>query len=305
MKLKCHFGDYAQSMSYVAATMLLGLPEEHVFAIMSVLNSDPAFIPGHWKHEASGFACDSYAAFDFIEKEMKDVIDHLKKNLIFPNMVFQKYFQGLSIHVFPFEAALQYIEEFLRHGIVFLWHFSICLFRWLKDALLSLDKIDRILAVLRLERDELERHGLLCSTEQFLSLIKEATSMQLLGDIGHWTFDLKKMREDVYTQHIKHLLEKPTKVEDEEEEDESDDCQLCRENFPDFWCEDCVQFICEDCHESEKKEHTQDHDVTSNDDLSVEEIDEKWKRARKAASKCKVDEVTKEMEDLELDDEEE
>lgn len=306
MKLRGHTGDYAQSMSYVSATLLLSLPEHTVFSIMATLDSDAAYLPGHWKHEAHGFVRDAYISYELLEKENGEVVDHLRRHYIVPNMVFQKYYQGLGLHLFPFEAALQYLEEFLTHGVVFLWHFTLCLFHSLKSTLLSLTEIDKILAVLRLEKDHLNRLGIPHSAEHYLSLIEKAARMTLLGDIRHYTFDLSLTRENAFTKHVKPLLE-PKKKENDgegegEEEEEGDDCQICKENFPDFWCEDCVRFICETCHENQDGSHDDTHGVTPNEEMEEEEIDQNWTRARKSAKSTpkNVDSLVDTLENLKV-----
>mmetsp|Transcript_15015 Transcript_15015/g.21019 ORF Transcript_15015/g.21019 Transcript_15015/m.21019 type:complete len:376 (-) Transcript_15015:59-1186(-) len=294
MSLRGHFGDYAQAMSYVGALLLLSLSEEQTFAIMSTINKDEGYIPGHWQHEAFGYARDAYVMYHFLEKEMKEVADHLQAHLIRPSMFLQKYYQGLCIHILPLEAALQYIEEFLRHGIVFLWHFSLTLFKWIKEPLLGLKDVARILALLRLEPKELDQLGLSRSTESYLKLIEEASKMTLLGDLKSYSFDLPKLRDETFNTHIKPLQAKP-QTNQEEEDEEDDDCQICKDNLPDFWCEECVTFLCEDCHENGS--HDNGHEVTSTDEIEEEEIDDNWKRVR---DKKNVDALVSAVENLEI-----
>mmetsp|Transcript_372 Transcript_372/g.634 ORF Transcript_372/g.634 Transcript_372/m.634 type:complete len:394 (-) Transcript_372:86-1267(-) len=276
-KIHKHWSDYAQSMTYVAATLLLALPEEETFCILDRLNSKDKYLPGHWKPEASGYATDAFISWRFLSDEkngVSEVPKHLSTYLIKPNSLFQKYMQGLGLHLFPLECAVEYIEHFLRQGITFLWHFHIVLFKWLKSALLGLDRIDLILALLRLEKSELDTHELSYTPSQFFELIEKASKMTVLDPKE---LDIPALRIEVFQSDVKPLLEA---ADVEPDEDDCDDCMICKEEFPEFWCETCVKFVCEGCNEETCGES---HDFVSTDDLEDDDIDEKWVRARKQA----------------------
>ena len=278
MSLGGHFRDYSSAMSSVAALLLLSLSEEQTFAIMSTVNKDEGYIPGHWKGESIGYVRDAYVMYHFLEKEMKEVTEHLQRHFIQPSLFLDRYYKALCVHTLPFEAVLQYIEEFLRHGIVFLFHFTLTLFKWIKEHLLALKDVTRILALLRLEPRELDQLGLPRSTESYLKLIEEASKMTLLGDLRSYTFNLPQLREETFNKHILPLYAKPPGMKKDEENDKENDdfCQVCGENLPDIWCEECVLFLCEDCHENGS--HEKSHKVTSIDEIDEKDIDEKWKR---------------------------
>jgi len=279
-KCRLHWSDYAQSMTYVAGTMMLVLNEVDTFCILCRLNKEDKYLPGHWKHEATGYATDAFVSWRFLSDEKNGVSEipkHLSTYLIRPNSLFQKYMQGLGLHLFPLESAVEYIEQFLRQGVIFLWHFHIVLFKWMKAPLLKLERIDLILALLRLEKSELDDHNLTYSSKQFLELIEEAGKMTTL-DADE--LDIPKLRKEVYEGEVKPLLD-AAKVEPDE--DECDDCLICKEGLPEFWCETCVKYICEDCNEEVCA--SQEHDFMSMDDLEDDDIDEKWDRARKEMKK--------------------
>ena len=289
-KIQKNWADYAQSMTYVAGTMLLALTEEETFCILCRLNSEDKYLPGHWKHEASGYATDAFISWRFLSDEkngVSEVPKHLSTYFIKPNSLFQKYMQGLGLHLFPLECAVEYIEQFLRQGVTFLWHFHITLFRWLKTTLLGLDRIDLILAVLRLERSELATHKLSSTSAHFFELIEETSKMTVLDPKE---LNIRQLREEVYEGEVRPLLEGANVVPDE---DECDDCMVCKEGLPEFWCETCVKFICEDC--NEELCDPESHEFVSNDDLEDDDIDEKWVRAREEAKKVGslTDEVAK------------
>uniref|UniRef100_A0A061SCM2 B box-type domain-containing protein n=1 Tax=Tetraselmis sp. GSL018 TaxID=582737 RepID=A0A061SCM2_9CHLO len=48
-----------------------------------------------------------------------------------------------------------------------------------------------------------------------------------------------------------------------DDDDGVDECQLCKDNLPDYYCEDCKSNICEDCHENppENSSHLSSHKV--------------------------------------------
>ena len=280
-KCRIKWDDYAQSMTYVAGTLLLALDEVDTFCILCRLNSGDKYLPGHWKHEATGYATDSFVSWKFLSDEkhgVSEIPKHLSTYLIRPNSLFQKYMQGLGLHLFPLECAVEYIEKFLSQGVIFLWHFHIALFKWLKAPLLKLERIDLILALLRLESSQLESHGLSYSTAQFLELIEEASKMTFLDE----GIDIPALRKEVYEGEVRPLLE-AAKVEPDE--DECDDCLICKEGLPEFWCESCVKYICEDCNEEVCA--PEGHDFISMDDMEDDDIDEKWERAREEMKKVK------------------
>jgi hypothetical protein len=112
-------------LSFLASVLLLFLPEGQVFAMLSKINSNPKYIPGYWKHEAVAFARDAYVFERILRQKNVPLADHLNKTGALRETFCQKYMVALSIHVLPFEALFEFLENFFTHGARYLFQFTL------------------------------------------------------------------------------------------------------------------------------------------------------------------------------------
>lgn len=144
------FGDYSQSLGYVASFLLLLLEEEDAVVILEHLNFDPKYIPQYWRAQAVAFATDAFVFQSLMEKFHPEVAQHLLKNGLFPNTYSQKWFSGLNIHVLSFEPLMDFLDQFFQKGHIFSFQFGLALVDKLAPVILKSDTT-AIFELLRLD----------------------------------------------------------------------------------------------------------------------------------------------------------
>lgn len=117
----------------------------------------------------------------------------------------------------------------------------------------------------------------------------------------------------MYEENLQKRMEASSKVMTvtaEEQEEDDDDCQICKDDFPEYWCEDCVTFICETCHDDGKGEHdSEEHSIVNLEEIEDDDRDEKWelvranKRKAKQGGKDAVDQAADEIAKLSINTE--
>mmetsp|Transcript_32389 Transcript_32389/g.82498 ORF Transcript_32389/g.82498 Transcript_32389/m.82498 type:complete len:307 (-) Transcript_32389:61-981(-) len=119
------FGDYQQSMGYVAGLMCLFFDPATVFKVLTVLNDHPKFLPGYWRGEATACAVDGYVCIGLLKPTMRDRL--LKLGLL-PETFVQKWFAGLCIHHLPYSLLFDFLDRFFAAGNSYLFQFFIAFF---------------------------------------------------------------------------------------------------------------------------------------------------------------------------------
>ncbi|KYR00738.1 RabGAP/TBC domain-containing protein [Tieghemostelium lacteum] len=238
--LKKQFGDYQQGFSFVTSFMMLTLPEEENIAIMLKINS---MLPGYWKHEAIDYGISALTFNNILQKIFPEISVHLQKNLIQPETFCSKWFLGLFVHLLPFRYLFQFMEKFLAGGVVYLYKFGLGLMEVLKSRILATDNVNVIYALLRLDSPEIK-------DEDFQKITDAAEKYDLSK------FDLEAIGKQVYELHLKSRIEKAHQVHAKVEE--IPDCQWCYDDFPELYCIQCKQLVCQACIDDYADDH--DHD---------------------------------------------
>ncbi|XP_049850745.1 uncharacterized protein LOC126323788 [Schistocerca gregaria] len=260
--LENQFKDYHQGLSFLVSFLMLFEEEDDViFSIAKRLNEDEEFIPGYWKHEAVAFATDAYVLDYLLSRHNADVYEHLRSNSILPATYPQKWFVALCVHVLPFDALYLFLKQFFSRGVYFLFQFGLAFFDVLGPSILSSANPADIFAYLRLDSSSID--------------IEESIPMKIVQRAEHLVVDeikslsdLRDLRQKMYDEHLgkKYELFNQTRAEedeeDEEEEDEEarpgDECQVCQNMVPDYWCIQCDKFICGMCVDKQAGEHKKD-----------------------------------------------
>merc|ERR1740130_2326164 len=87
------FGDYQQSLGYVAGLLLIFFDPATVFKVLTVLNDHPRFLTGYWRGEATACAIDGYVAMSLLCSFGKQTVhDKLMKLGLLPETFVQKWF---------------------------------------------------------------------------------------------------------------------------------------------------------------------------------------------------------------------
>jgi len=119
------FGDYQQSMGYVAGLLCLFFDPATVFKVLTVLNDHPKFLPGYWRGEATSCAVDGYVCVGLLKPTLKD---KLMKLGLLPETFVQKWFAGLCIHHLPYHILFHFLDRFFVAGNAYLFQFFLSFF---------------------------------------------------------------------------------------------------------------------------------------------------------------------------------
>eukprot|EP00761_Pharyngomonas_kirbyi_P014133 gb/GECH01014163.1/.p1 GENE.gb/GECH01014163.1/~~gb/GECH01014163.1/.p1 ORF type:complete len:366 (+),score=124.89 gb/GECH01014163.1/:1-1098(+) len=254
--LNHQLGDYHQALCYVASFMRLTLDKDSVVKIILKLAHDSKYIPQVWKGESVAASIDSYVFFELLKERLPKLAEHIG-SMTPPNTYHQKWFIGLGVNVLPFKTLYVFFDRFLEEGYPFLFRFFLSLTQRLEDAILAAKDHESLLALLRLD----------LSKKKVQDLVENASLDEIAEDIiaGVEDFDLSDVdfdsrRKDAYNKHIKPALEAANRnmnQEDEdsdvitfdsdEEDEEGEECEVCFERFPDYFCTQTNKMVCEEC----------------------------------------------------------
>lgn len=300
--LAAKFGDYHQGLSYVASFLSLTLPEADVVALCTHLNDTEKYLPGYWKHETVKFATDAYVFQELALKFVPEVAQHLQRNGVDPTSYAQKWFVGLCVHVLPFEFLFQYFEGFLAGGYKFLMQFGLSLVKQLQDKLLAVNNnFSVFLGLLRLDPK------IIAHNAQFDEMLQRV--FEGVKDFDLDGIDFKELREQTYNKYLKQRMEAAKNVQ-VDSDDEIEDCEICKDEFPEVYCKECKLKICEICHNEPPagSKHLRSHKVKELDEDEEEEKEEEdddgdeeeeeEKTAKPANGDASVDKATADLEKL-------
>lgn len=119
------FGDYQQSMGYVAGVMCLFFDPPTVFKVLTVLNDHPKYLTGYWRGEATACAVDGYVATSIMKSHVRDKI--MKLGLL-PETFVQKWFAGICIHHLNYHVLFHFLDRFFKDGNTYLFQFFLAFF---------------------------------------------------------------------------------------------------------------------------------------------------------------------------------
>lgn len=119
------FGDYQQSLGYVAGVLLIFFDPATTFKVLTVLNDHPKYLPGYWRGEATACAVDGYVAFSLLKTTMKQKMMSLG---LLPETFVQKWFAGVCIHHLPYRLLFPYLDNFFKMGNRYCFQFFLAFF---------------------------------------------------------------------------------------------------------------------------------------------------------------------------------
>mmetsp|Transcript_67810 Transcript_67810/g.175674 ORF Transcript_67810/g.175674 Transcript_67810/m.175674 type:complete len:307 (+) Transcript_67810:49-969(+) len=128
------FGDYQQSLGYVAGLLLLFYDPATVFKVLTVLNDSPKFLPGYWRGEATACAVDGYVCLGQLRPYLREKLLSLG---LLPETFVQKWFAGLCIHHLPYNLLFPFLDGFFAHGNSFLFQFFLSFFDEFENDIMS------------------------------------------------------------------------------------------------------------------------------------------------------------------------
>eukprot|EP01122_Echinamoeba_exundans_P009245 TRINITY_DN3224_c0_g1_i3.p1 TRINITY_DN3224_c0_g1~~TRINITY_DN3224_c0_g1_i3.p1 ORF type:complete len:402 (-),score=115.43 TRINITY_DN3224_c0_g1_i3:189-1394(-) len=303
------FGDYAQGLSFLASLLLLFLPEGKVLAMLSKINTDPKYIPGYWKHEAVAFARDAYVFERFWRQRNVPLADHLNKTGALPETFCQKYMVALSIHVLPFEALFEFLENFFTRGARYLFQFALSFVQHLEKLLMAANDTPTVFAYLRLDTkmitypEELPLAAVKAALEVDISDIdddaklaavrEEVFNLKLRGRFEALAAarareeEEKRRREEKKKQKEENGDSGASDSEDDDDDSDFDsdgddgiECQICESNWPEYYCKDCDKLVCGMCNDKKRPPHVAGHKVKNADEDTIQQITEKLAKTK-------------------------
>eukprot|EP00756_Hemistasia_phaeocysticola_P065986 Hpha_TRINITY_DN8928_c0_g1::TRINITY_DN8928_c0_g1_i1::g.80890::m.80890 len=215
------FGNYSQGMAHVAALLMLTEEEDDVMVILRKVNNQ--YIPGHWEHEATGYAINAYVFWHVCKQIHGDAIAHLDGMHMMPEMYCRKWFSQLFLHALDIEHWYVFFESFLRHGFPYLIACGLSVMGYLKDRVLTSNDHGTLLKMFALNPSvgitSLDGRRMIDGATEFLDRVKKT-----LGSDE----ELKKLRADLYDKHLRKRMEEAAiqKAKMEEDQDDVEDCPL-------------------------------------------------------------------------------
>lgn len=119
------FGDYQQSMGYVAGLMLIFFDPATVFKVLTVLNDHPKYLPGYWRGEATACAVDGYVCLKLLRAPIREKLLGLG---LLPETFVQKWFAGVCIHHLPYHLLFPFLDNFFKMGNRYCFQFFLAFF---------------------------------------------------------------------------------------------------------------------------------------------------------------------------------
>mmetsp|Transcript_109261 Transcript_109261/g.308231 ORF Transcript_109261/g.308231 Transcript_109261/m.308231 type:complete len:307 (-) Transcript_109261:165-1085(-) len=187
------FGDYQQSMGYVAGLMLLFFDAATTFKVLTVLNDHPRFLTGYWRGEATACAVDGYICMGLMKPTMRD---HLLKLGLLPETFVQKWFAGVCIHHLPYSLLMDFLDKFFEHGNHYLFQFFLAFFDEFDEDLMRMTSNPDANALIRLES----------APEARLERVIEAASGARYVDVLR-SVDLHRLRAAAFDERLSQRLQ--------------------------------------------------------------------------------------------------
>mmetsp|Transcript_939 Transcript_939/g.2149 ORF Transcript_939/g.2149 Transcript_939/m.2149 type:complete len:309 (-) Transcript_939:49-975(-) len=187
------FGDYQQSLGYVAGLLLLFFDPATVFKVLTVLNDHPKYLPGYWRGEATACAVDGYVCLNLLRPPTRDRL--LKLGLL-PETFVQKWFAGICIHHLPYHLLFPFLDRFFARGQSYLFQFFLAFFDEFEEDFLRFTSNPEANQLIRFES----------APEERLQRTVEAASGQRYVDIVA-KLDVHKDRTAAFEEHLSRRLQ--------------------------------------------------------------------------------------------------
>merc|ERR1712232_1299433 len=142
------FGDYQQSMGYVAGLLCLFFDPPTVFKMLTVMNDSPKYLPGYWRGEATACAVDGYVCLNLMKATTRTKLLSLG---LMPETFVQKWFAGITIHHLPYHLLMPFLDNFFKYGNSYLFQFFLAFFDEFEEDFMKFNSNPEANALLRFE----------------------------------------------------------------------------------------------------------------------------------------------------------
>jgi len=187
------FGDYQQSMGYVAGLLLIFFDPATVFKVLTVLNDHPKFLPGYWRGEATACAVDGYVCLKLLRPHIRDKMMGLG---LLPETFVQKWFAGICIHHLPYHLLFPFLDNFFKQGNRYLFQFFLAFFDEFEAEVMGARSNPEVNSLIRFETAPEPR------LQRVVEAALEAKYVEIVGSI-----DFHKCRSEAFEANLSRRLQ--------------------------------------------------------------------------------------------------
>merc|ERR1712032_1809766 len=187
------FGDYQQSLGYVAGILLIFFDPATVFKVLTVLNDSPKYLPGYWRGEATACAVDGYVCLRLLRPPIKDRLLQLG---LLPETFVQKWFAGVCIHHLQYHLLFLFLDRFFAKGQQYLFQFFLAFFDEFEEDFLSFTSNPEANQLIRLESAPEER------LRRTVEAASESRYVEIVAKL-----DVHNARTSAFEEHLSRRLQ--------------------------------------------------------------------------------------------------
>eukprot|EP00494_Astrolonche_serrata_P031626 UN31895 len=141
-KARRKFGDYQQSLSYMAGFLLLFYDMGTVYKMLTILNNSPKYLSNYWRGENVQCNIDGWVLFDILPHYLPTLDKEFKSKMIQPNILAlsQKWFGGCLIQNIPCPYLLDIMDGFFNEGVTYIFRTALSILKVTQPLMLTLCK---------------------------------------------------------------------------------------------------------------------------------------------------------------------
>ncbi|CCI42301.1 unnamed protein product [Albugo candida] len=187
---------YCQSMNFITGMMLLFIPEEDAFWLLSVLlHEDPSFYlcAENYSQTMLGSRTDQLVFQKLIQKRYPDIAAHFKANGIQIHLITLHWFLCGFLRTLPTETALRVWDVFLLDGQQVFFRVALAILEWYRPSILEAGT-DDLQALLRDLGDDLHDEDTFIA---FCTDCCQVTSEKSLPIEGELMKEIREVRDSI------------------------------------------------------------------------------------------------------------
>nr|CCA16834.1 hypothetical protein SELMODRAFT_131270 [Albugo laibachii Nc14] len=205
---------YCQSMNFITGMMLLFMPEEDAFWLLTaLLHEKPSFYlcAGNYSQTMLGSRTDQLVFQQLVQKCLPDIASHFKANGIQIQLITLHWFLCGFLRTLPTETALRVWDVFLLDGQKILFQVALAILDWYRPCILKAEH-DDLQAMMRDLGDDLH------DEDTFISFCTELFLVESVQTEGNSTSKKSSSTDGNLMQEIQELRMKAHKQLEREDE---------------------------------------------------------------------------------------
>ena len=212
--------DYNQGLGYTCSLLMLLFDEATIVRLLTAFTRSDKYTPGYWRAAPDAYVRDAWVYGRLLKEREPEVAALLA--VCVPESYASKWFNGLCLHVLPYEALFPFVEQFIVEGYGFLFKFALALIGRVKGGLLQCaqTQVNTLYEHLRLDAKLYpdDKDG----GAWFVEMVEEAKAVEL--DVAAIA-SMRKEEEERLAEHRRKVAEREAEYSDDEIvfSDEEDD----------------------------------------------------------------------------------